>query len=297
MKKEKYISLFVIPHGSGRQRTISLSRKAVKTTAILIPSVMLILSVLLVDYFGMRKVRRNYQDLQVEYSRQEQLLSQYQESIEELELSIAKFDEYRQKLNIMAGLKSEEVLDEDPGIGGPGNGQELSLPSSTDGLAALQDIGKQAEGIQDNFSTLSNFFEEQSIILAQTPSIAPTQGYMVSGFKYRADPFTGKRTFHPGLDISTQHGNPILATADGIVLETKKELAGGNTIKLSHPQTGYVTVYCHLSKFLVKPGQHVKRGDTIGLVGRTGRARGPHVHYEVRLNGKRLNPYHFILDN
>ncbi len=297
MKKEKYISLFVIPHGSGRQRTISLTRKAVKITAIFIPSVILILTVLLVDYFGMRKVRRNYQDLQVEYNRQEQLLNQYQESIEDLEVSIAKFDEYRKKLNIMAGLKAEAILDEDPGIGGPGNGQELSPPSSTDGLTMLQNIGKQAEGIQDNFATLSNFFEEQSIILAQTPSIAPTQGYMVSGFKYRADPFTGKRTFHPGLDISTQHGNPVIATADGIILQTKTDQAGGNTIKLSHPQTGYITVYCHLSKFLVKPGQHVKRGDTIGLVGRTGRARGPHVHYEVRLNGKRLNPYHFILDN
>lgn len=297
MKKEKYISLFVIPHGSGRQRTISLSRKAVKTTAILFPSVLLILTVFLVDYFGMRKVRQNYQALQVESNRQEEQLNHYQESIKKLEVSIAKFDEYRQKLNVMAGLKSVEVLDEDPGIGGPGNGQELSPPSTSDGLVTLQDIGKQAEGIQDNFATLSNFFEEQSIILAQTPSIAPTQGYMVSGFKYRADPFTGKRTFHPGLDISTQHGNPIFATADGIILQTKADQNGGNTIKLSHPQTGYTTIYCHLSKFLVKPGQHVKRGDTIGLVGRTGRARGPHVHYEVRLNGKRLNPYHFILDN
>jgi len=242
-------------------------------------------------------VRQDYKNLQVDYSRQIQQLDQYKNSIAELETSIEKFNEYRQKLNVMAGLKSEEVLDEAPGIGGPGSGQEVSPPSSSDSLATLQSMGKQAEGIQDNLATLSNFFEEQSIILAQTPSIAPTQGYMVSGFKYRADPFTGKRTFHPGLDISTQHGNPVLATADGIVLQAKSEKAGGNTIKLSHPQTGYITVYCHLSKFLVKAGQRVKRGDTIGLVGRTGRARGPHVHYEVRLDGKRLNPYHFILDN
>lgn len=297
MKKEKYISLFVIPHGSGRQRNLSFSRKSVKTIAVLIPCMVLLLTVFLVDYFSMWKLRQDYKDLQLEYSRQEQLLSRYQDSINDLEGSIARFDQYRKKLNVMAGLKSEDVLDEDPGIGGPDEGQELSPPGSVDGLTTLQNMGTRANGIQDNLTTLANFFEEQTVILAQTPSIAPTQGYMVSGYKYRADPFTGKWTFHPGLDISTQHGNPVLATADGIVLQTKADRTGGNTIKLSHPQTGYVTVYCHLSKFLVKPGQRVKRGDTIGLVGRTGRARGPHVHYEVRLNGKRLNPYHFILDN
>jgi murein DD-endopeptidase MepM/ murein hydrolase activator NlpD len=298
MKKEKYVSLFVIPHGSGRQRTLSFSRKTVKTLVVMIPLVMLVLTLFLVDYFHMWKLRGEYKDLQLRYEGQEQQLDQYKASIRELEGSIARFDEYRQKLNVMAGLKSEEVLDEDPGIGGPDSGQELSPPSSGDGgLTSLQEMERQAEGIQDNLATLSHFFTEQAVVLAQTPSIAPTQGYMVSGFKYRDDPFTGKRTFHPGLDISTQKGNPVVATADGIVLQTAVDRSGGNTIKLSHPQTGYVTVYCHLSKFLVKPGQRVERGETIGLVGRTGRARGPHVHYEVRLNGKRLNPYHFILDD
>ena len=91
-------------------------------------------------------------------------------------------------------------------------------------------------------------------------------------------------------------GNPIFATADGIVLACKTEKRGGKTVKLSHPLTGWVTVYCHLSEFEVKTGQKVKRGDVIGLIGQTGRARAPHVHYEVRKDGKRFNPWNFILD-
>ena len=118
---------------------------------------------------------------------------------------------------------------------------------------------------------------------------------MASAFGWRDDPFTGKRTFHYGIDIATQTGNPIAATADGIVVTTKREKIGGRTIILSH-RFGYQTVYCHLSKFLVKPGQRVKRGDVIGLVGRTGKALGPHVHYEVRVNNKEVNPFYYILE-
>ena len=96
-------------------------------------------------------------------------------------------------------------------------------------------------------------------------------------------------------DIATYFGNPVIATADGVVVQTQKDKIGGKTIKISH-RGGYTTVYCHLSKFLVKPGQRVKRGDTIGLIGKTGKALGPHVHYEVRLNGKSVNPYYYIIE-
>ena len=82
-----------------------------------------------------------------------------------------------------------------------------------------------------------------------------------------------------------------------VVLSLQNDKRGGKTVKLSHPKSGWVTVYCHLSKFNVKAGQKVKRGDVIGLVGQTGRARAPHVHYEVRREGKRYNPWNFILDN
>ncbi len=183
-------------------------------------------------------------------------------------------------------------------MGGAGSDQEMDLPSTHEvNLEKLDTINRRADGIDNNLNTLGSFFESQSLELAGTPSISPTKGYWASPFGYRDDPFTGKRTFHPGVDIATHYGNPIVATADGLIIARQKDKVGGNTIKISHPNSGYVTVYCHLSKFLVKNGQRVRRGEAIGLIGKTGRARGPHVHYEVRQNGKRLNPWYFILDN
>jgi len=297
MKKDKYISVFIIPHHRGKQRTISLSRRGYKTLRILVPILFLILAVFLTDYVLMNGTRRNLRQLQSAYAHQETLLSDYQGAIGDLETTIKNLDAYRTKLNIMSGLRSEETLEGEPGVGGPGEGQLTVEPGGDQGLSRLQDLSSEAEGISDNLVSLSRYFEDQTAVLSHTPSIMPTQGFMSSGFKYRSDPFTGQWTFHPGLDIATQHGNPVVATADGIVLSVTNEKRGGKTIKLSHPLSGWITVYCHLSKFNVKSGQKVRRGDVIGLVGQTGRSRAPHVHYEVRREGKRYNPWNFILDN
>lgn len=295
--KEKQASIIIIPHNKGKQRTFTLSRRTFKVLRIGVPLIFVFLVMLFIDYLSIRGVRQEYHALQAENAQQKNIMTEYKNSIDELENTIRDFEQYRQKLNVMAGLKSEETIGDEPGLGGPGSGQVPALPDHVQDLARLEGINHKAEGIQDNLLTLTKFFEDQTIVLAQTPSIMPTQGYWASPFGTRTDPFTGKKAFHPGVDIATQYGNPVIATADGIVISTKTEKIGGRTIKISHPKTGYVTVYCHLSKFLVKAGKRVKRGDTIGLIGRTGRARGPHVHYEVRRDGKRLNPWRFILDN
>lgn len=295
---KKFLSFIIIPHYRGRQRTISLSKKSIKVFTGIFAVFFITLSVFLVDYFMMRGVRQEYKELRAIKDKQDETLARYEASISELNAKIESFEKYRKQLNVMAGLKSEEVLELEAGVGGAGDDQEMEIPSTHEiNLEKLDTINRRADGIDNNLNTLRSFFESQSLELAATPSISPTKGYWASPFGYRDDPFTGKRTFHPGVDIATHYGNPVVATADGLVIARQKDKVGGNTIKISHPNSGYVTVYCHLSKFLVKNGQRVKRGEAIGLIGKTGRARGPHVHYEVRLNGKRLNPWYFILDN
>lgn len=295
----KFLSLIIIPHHKGKRRIITLSHKSLRILIGLTAAMLIVLVVFLVDYFMMRGLRQEYKTLSAVKIEQDATLSKYEKSIDELNAKIDEFENFRQKLNVMAGLKSQEVIDIEPGVGGGENGQEFSLPESNHqmNLNRLEDINKKADGIESNLNTLARFYENQILELAATPSISPTKGYWASPFGWRDDPFTGKRTFHPGVDIATHLGNPVVATADGLVLSTQTDRIGGKTIKLSHPNSGFVTVYCHLSKYLVKPGQRVKRGEAIGLVGKTGRARGPHVHYEVRLNGKRLNPWYYILDN
>jgi len=295
---KKHLSVIIIPHHRGRQRLVSLSKRSLKLFTGIASTILIVLIIFLVDYFMMSGVRRRYEEISKVKTQQDETLARYEASIDELNRKIEIFERYRKKLNVMAGLKSEEILSQEPGVGGAGAEQESDITSSHEiNLNRLDTINLKAEGIENNLNTLNNFFEKQMLELAATPSIAPTKGYWASPYGWRDDPFTGKRAFHPGVDIATHYGNPIVATADGLVIATMKDKIGGNTVKISHPNSGYVTVYCHLSKFHVKQGQRVKRGETIGLVGKTGRSRGPHVHYEVRLNGKRLNPWYYILDN
>ena len=133
--------------------------------------------------------------------------------------------------------------------------------------------------------------------LSAIPAIQPVKNEdlkrMASGFGYRSDPFTKIRKFHYGMDFSARTGTPIYATGDGVVLKADRSLSGyGNHIEIKHG-FGYVTLYAHLIAYKCRPGQRVKRGDIIGLVGNTGRSQGPHLHYEVIKDGEKVNPMDF----
>lgn len=139
--------------------------------------------------------------------------------------------------------------------------------------------------------------ENKEAQLRAMPSILPIKNDAIlrfsSGFGHRIDPFTFKRKMHKGVDFSAPTGTPIYATGDGKVVQADARSAGyGKHIRINHGY-GYETVYGHLSRYNVRRGQSVKRGDVIGFVGNTGRSRGPHLHYEVRQDGVHKNPIHF----
>ncbi|MBU4415374.1 MAG: M23 family metallopeptidase, partial [Proteobacteria bacterium] len=146
-----------------------------------------------------------------------------------------------------------------------------------------------------SFESLFNNLEDQRNLLASTPAIRPTNGWISSKFGYRISPFTGFREFHKGLDIATRKGAPIVATADGVVTFVGVKGLIGKVIVIDHGH-GMVTRYAHVHKALKKRGDVVKRGDTIALVGNTGRSTGSHLHYEVHLNGIPVNPAKYILN-
>lgn len=294
---KKFLSVIIVPHTKASARTITLSKKAAKVLAGVAILAGIALLVFLVDYSTMNVTRRKYKALLEENKHQKITLAEYEQTVDLLQSRIDEFEKYARKLNVMAGLKSQDLIEGEPGIGGPDSPQIAEPPDAQAVIPTqnLEDIQKKADLIGKNLTTLTHFFENQTLRLASTPSIWPTKGYMSSDYGWRNDPFTGKRTFHHGIDIATYYGNPVVATADGVVIQVKTDKIGGKTIKIKH-LFGFTTVYCHLSKFLVKTGQKVKRGDTIGLVGKTGKALGPHVHYEVHLNGKEQNPYYYLLE-
>jgi murein DD-endopeptidase MepM/ murein hydrolase activator NlpD len=116
---------------------------------------------------------------------------------------------------------------------------------------------------------------------------------MASGYGWRLDPFTKARKMHTGMDFTSPRGTPIYATGTGKVIRADNRSTGyGKHIRIDHG-FGYVTLYAHLSKYNVKKGKKVKRGDVIGYVGSTGRSQAPHLHYEVRYNKRKINPINF----
>ena len=134
-------------------------------------------------------------------------------------------------------------------------------------------------------------------LLSAIPAIQPVKNEdlkrMASGFGYRSDPFTKVKKMHQGMDFTASTGTPIYATGDGVVQKADNSLSGyGNHIEIGHG-FGYMTLYAHLSKYNVRPGQKVKRGDVIGYVGSTGRSQAAHLHYEVHKNGQPVNPINF----
>lgn len=300
MARKKFLSLIIIPHKRGAAKTITLSKRTSHLIISLSLGLVIILIGFLVDYFSMNITRAKYRQLQSENQEQKKIIASYENSIKELTARIQTFENYARKLNIMAGLRSPEALKE----AGVGSGAEVngiegtqlnSISSSTRTTIPLNQVQIKAAQLEQNLSTLVNFFEQQRARLAQTPTIWPTVGFITSGYGWRIDPFTGKQTFHKGIDIATNLGNPVVATADGIVVETKNDRIGGKTILISHGG-GLSTLFYHLDKILVRPGQKVKRGEVIGLVGKTGKALGPHLHYEVQVNGKSVNPLQYILE-
>jgi murein DD-endopeptidase MepM/ murein hydrolase activator NlpD len=149
------------------------------------------------------------------------------------------------------------------------------------------------QGLEIRLGSVRKALERQEALAAATPSIWPAHGWLTGTFGGRSDPFTGERGFHQGLDIATEKGQPVYATADGRVDAATYTGDYGNFIVLRH-DFGLSTRYGHLSGFRVRPGASVKRGDIIGLVGSTGRSTGAHLHYEILASGRLINPLQLL---
>ncbi len=159
----------------------------------------------------------------------------------------------------------------------------------------LEKLSAEATRQEQSLQELQAYFQDQKSLLASVPSVWPTRGWVTSDFGSRLDPYTSERVMHAGLDIAGPHGKEIVSPSDGTVVFAGLEGGYGNVVVLDHGY-GIKTRYGHLSFIKVKSGERVKRGDIIAAMGNTGRSTGPHLHYEVRVNGIAQNPRKFILD-
>lgn len=170
--------------------------------------------------------------------------------------------------------------------------QELMIRKINNFLKQLsEEIRLEEVRQQELLQTLRNKKE----VLASIPSIWPITGFITSHFGNRPSPFTGRIEYHKGLDISAAIGTPIQAAGNGRVILSGPDGAYGNCVVLQHG-SGLTSRYAHMSTVDVKIGQNVRRGQIIGYVGSTGRSSGPHLHYEVKINGMNVDPLRYILD-
>ena len=165
----------------------------------------------------------------------------------------------------------------------------------------LDILSKQTVVQSRSLDEIERLASNKAALLEAIPSIQPIKNKdltrMASGYGYRNDPFTKKRRFHWGMDFTAKKGVPVYATGNGVVKRADDRASGyGNHIRIDHG-FGYVSLYAHLSKYNVRRGQKVKRGDLIGYVGNTGRSAGPHLHYEIFKDKKRINPLNFYYGN
>jgi len=238
---------------------------------------------------------------------QRKQIQEFASEINALKAKLLALDDFEKKIRIIANLENTNESDNIFGVGGSiPDDLDAQLPLTEKHNSLMRDMHEQIEQLsrasgsqQEEFESLLRSLEDQQNLLASTPAIRPisrsVKSWVTSKFGYRKSPFTGKREFHKAYDIASRKGTPILATADGVVTFSGKKGLLGKTIVINHGH-GMVTRYGHNYKLLKKRGDKVKRWETIALMGSTGRSTGPHVHYEVHLNGIPVNPEKYMLN-
>jgi murein DD-endopeptidase MepM/ murein hydrolase activator NlpD len=225
-------------------------------------------------------------------------IKQYEPVIAELEDKSSILDSTQNRLLGTASLAGLQVSDPQP-EGGTESVQPYQLAEDIYQTDALNPMTKFLRRELDSriisITGLANYIEEQEFLFQSTPSGSPVEGWISSKFDFRFSPFTGRLVFHEGLDIAAPFGSPVRASAKGIVIFSGYKQGYGYLVTIDHGY-GFVTRYGHNSRLTVREGDFVQRGERIALVGSTGHSTGPHVHYEVLINGIPVNPLNFMFN-
>ena len=229
----------------------------------------------------------------------------------QLETEVARMRQENAGLRAVSGKLTDQISslevtatrlkflseNDDDGMGGAGGPGQAARPLLTldhgDLLKRFRTLDGRRMTLESELRRFQDYYTTRSILQSALPTVMPVRGYPSGGYGYRSDPFTGNREFHPGVDISAPRGAKVVATSDGEVTRAGWHHGYGRLVSLRH-RFGIVTRYGHLAEVNVKVGQKVQRGDIVGYVGSTGRTTGPHLHYEIQLGSRPLNPVRFF---
>jgi murein DD-endopeptidase MepM/ murein hydrolase activator NlpD len=300
---KKFYTVLFFPSKTAKVRKIKLSQFIIKSMTCSVTIIIIALGFMSYDYLNMKLERAEFEGLKEENRRQKVHIQSFSNKIDSLQSQIARLKQFDTKLRIIANLEKPEGVDQPMGIGGSLNEDDRShllFDTKQDMLikrmhSDLEQLDIESSLQEHSLQELYEFLQDQKSLLASTPTIWPTRGWVTSGFGYRKSSFTGLREFHKGIDIGTRLNTPIIAPADGIVTYVGRKGGLGKLMVINHGY-GITTCYAHLSKSLKRVGQKVKRGEKIANVGNTGRSTGSHLHYEVRVGGVPVNPVNYLLN-
>jgi len=292
MRNKRFYTFVIAGHANGRLRRFSVSHPVLLAIGVF-ALIGIMASVASTYHYGRMVLRV------VDYDR---LLDQndefrsenhsYRIRTAQLGEKIDFLDATARKLMILSGMHSES------GLGGVGGYSRESFskpdPEKVGSLRSLESYHENASFLEGRYRGLNDAITEKALIEAARPAFLPVKGYVTQGMGYRNDPFNpSRREYHPGIDISAPYGSRVVAPADGRVVFVGRRAAYGNMVVLDH-RFGLTTRYGHLSKMNVKVGQRVNRYDVIGYVGNTGRSTGPHLHFEIWVHNRLVNPLKFL---
>ena len=302
IRKKEYFTFMFLPGPNARVRTLSISKSALKSVFLSIVAVLVLSLYLIYEYNDVKDKVWELQSVREELMQQKAQVQSFALNLLDYKRQMFLLRDLDTKLRRAVNLGPRDKAQQVLGIGGP---DELGLQN----LATLGEK-KQEEALKEMHQELSllkgaasrqeaslqlliEYFEDKRSLYASTPSVWPVRGWVTSPFGNRISPFSGILKFHEGIDIAAQTGTPIIAPADGVVIKAGFSTGYGNMVEISHGY-GIKTEFGHNSRLNVKAGQRVKRGEIISYVGDTGSSTGPHLHYEVRVNGLPVNPVRYM---
>lgn len=278
--KQDYFILTLAHSLHGKLRPVHVPHRALYGIAGTVFVAFLVIFGCVGSYARMASKVANYNSLQHEAQLMRERYENLQRKVQEKNEQLASLQLLADEVSTAYGVKKK--LTGSPDL----VGESALVPSMRDTLEEF------------NYLRSSNIVRRDSPAFPMSsanlmPAIWPVNGRLMGGYGQRSDPFSGEGAMHTGLDISAPIGTPVHATADGVVSLAARDGGYGRLVVVDHGN-GYKTFYAHLSRMDVIEGQEIRRGDTLGAVGNTGRSTGPHLHYEVRLHSTPLNPYRFL---
>ncbi|MDE0074134.1 MAG: M23 family metallopeptidase [Gammaproteobacteria bacterium] len=301
-KLKTRFSILVVPSGGGRHRQFEVSPRLLLSGA----GVMVLLLGVAFFVFSGGAHRMEARQLAAKNQAMVEELTGIRQQLAGLEGAVEGLSEQNAQARALAGLESIDAEVLQAGVGGPGTTTPRSHPLwgldslySKDAFATsfdLKALQRRVQLLGTSLTEAADSLNRHRDWLESFPSILPARGFISSRFSSsRMHPIHHRPLPHEGMDISAPAGSPVVATAKGTVTSTGSRSGYGLTVLVEHG-FGYETLYGHASQILVRTGQEVERGDVIALVGSTGITTAPHVHYEVRQNGRPIDPHRFVID-